>query len=70
MRTQIYSYRIFSSPLQKKGGSIERQNDYALQIASEYNLVLNDELIMTDEGLSAFHAEHVNILWLQASYHR
>lgn len=60
MSAQVYSYRRFSSPLQKKGGSLERQNDYALQIAREYGLVLNDDLIMTDEGLSAFHAEHVN----------
>ncbi|TKF29314.1 recombinase family protein [Enterovibrio norvegicus] len=60
MVAQVYSYRRFSSPQQKFGGSIERQNDYANLIAEEYGLTLNEKLVMTDEGLSAFHAEHVS----------
>ncbi|HCM0971653.1 recombinase family protein [Vibrio parahaemolyticus] len=60
MTAQVYSYRRFSSPLQKQGGSIQRQSDYAIEIAKEFGLELNEDLIMTDDGLSAFSSEHVN----------
>ncbi|WP_064604405.1 recombinase family protein [Photobacterium sp. J15] len=60
MAAQVYSYRRFSSHQQKHGGSIERQSDYAKQVAEEHALRLNEDLVMTDEGLSAFHAEHVS----------
>ncbi|EPF9726325.1 recombinase family protein [Vibrio fluvialis] len=60
MTAQVYSYRRFSSPIQKQGGSIQRQSDYAIEIAKEFGLELNEDLIMTDDGLSAFSAEHVN----------
>ncbi|WP_198590519.1 recombinase family protein [Vibrio cyclitrophicus] len=59
MSAQVYSYKRFSSIEQRKGSSLERQTDYAKKIAKKYNLRLNEELNMTDEALSAFHAEHV-----------
>ncbi|WP_196356351.1 recombinase family protein, partial [Vibrio harveyi] len=55
---QIYSYQRFSSPEQARGGSIQRQDDYAKRVAKEYGLTLNEDLIITDRGLSAFHAQH------------
>ncbi len=59
MAAQVYSYRRFSSPTQKHGGSLQRQSDYAEEIAKEYGLELNQDLVMTDDGLSAFSAEHI-----------
>ncbi|ENM5903940.1 recombinase family protein [Vibrio mimicus] len=56
---EVYSYSRFSSAKQKKGGSVERQLDYARKVAEEYGLTLNKELMMLDEGLSAFHAQHM-----------
>ncbi|WP_197485274.1 MULTISPECIES: recombinase family protein [unclassified Vibrio] len=59
MAAQVYLYNRFSSVEQRKGGSLERQAEYAKNIAKKYGLKINDELIMTDEGLSAFHAKHL-----------
>lgn len=55
---QVYSYNRFSDMEQKKGSSLARQENYALKAAKEYGLELNEELIMTDLGKSAFHANH------------
>ncbi|RBP84253.1 recombinase family protein [Marinomonas rhizomae] len=59
MNAQVYSYQRFSSPLQEKGTSLKRQTDYAIEVADRHGLRLNKDLVMTDKGLSAFHAEHV-----------
>ncbi|MCC4854833.1 recombinase family protein [Vibrio lentus] len=60
MLAQVYSYKRFSSVEQKKGNSLERQNNYAIEIAKKYKLKLNEDLDMTDEALLAFHDEHVS----------
>ncbi|MEZ8786945.1 recombinase family protein [Vibrio splendidus] len=58
---QVYSYSRFSDMEQRKGSSLARQEDYALKAANKYGLKLNEELIMTDLGKSAFHAEHKRV---------
>ncbi|MFL9756680.1 recombinase family protein [Vibrio cyclitrophicus] len=55
---QVYSYRRFSNIEQEKGSSIARQKMHAENIANEYGLEINQDLVMTDRGFSAFHAEH------------
>lgn len=55
---KVYSYLRFSRPEQAKGSSIERQLKFAEDYANKHNLVLDDSLIMTDKGLSAFHGTH------------
>lgn len=57
-KAQVYSYRRFSNIEQEKGTSIARQEKYAQKIAEKYGLEINKDLVMTDRGLSAFHAEH------------
>ncbi|EKK9973581.1 recombinase family protein [Vibrio natriegens] len=57
-KAQVYSYRRFSSLEQEMGSSIQRQEEYAQEIAKEYGLEINKDLVMTDRGLSGFHAEH------------
>lgn len=57
-KPQVYSYRRFSSPLQEKGTSLVRQSKLIKEVAEKFNLEVNDSLVMTDRGLSAFHAEH------------
>lgn len=57
-KAQVYSYRRFSSLEQEMGGSVKRQEEYAQGIAEKYGLEINEELVMTDRGLSGFHAEH------------
>ncbi|RZP86205.1 recombinase family protein [Vibrio vulnificus] len=57
-KPQVYSYRRFSSPLQEKGTSLARQTKLIEEVASRFNLEINESLVMTDRGLSAFHAEH------------
>ncbi|EPE6794421.1 recombinase family protein [Vibrio alginolyticus] len=55
---EVYSYRRFSNIEQEKGTSLARQDKYAYEIAEKYGLTVNEDLILTDKGLSAFHAEH------------
>ncbi|MBF4249338.1 recombinase family protein, partial [Vibrio anguillarum] len=55
---QVYSYSRFSDMEQKKGSSLARQEDYAKKAAEQHGLELNDELVFTDLGKSAFHAIH------------
>ena len=59
MSAQVYSYQRFSRHVQKSGTSLKRQQEYARKIAKKYDLTINKELVMTDEGRSAFHAEHI-----------
>lgn len=58
----IYSYSRFSNIEQEKGHSLERQAGKAdkiiEEIKQEYGLEVNTDLVMTDKGLSAFHADH------------
>lgn len=55
---QVYSYSRFSRMKQKDGDSIRRQAMYAEKIAKEYNLTINEDLVFSDHGKSAFHADH------------
>lgn len=61
-KPMIYSYSRFSNIEQEKGHSLERQAKKAAKIIEsvkkEYGLEVNTDLVMTDKGLSAFHAEH------------
>lgn len=58
MRAKVYSYIRFSDEKQAAGSSLERQSEYAAQVAKRKGLVLDEELRMFDAGLSAFHADH------------
>ena len=57
-KPQIYSYRRFSNIRQDKGRSIARQKKLIEDIAEKFNLPVNDDFVMTDQGLSAFHGHH------------
>lgn len=59
MRGLVYSYMRFSDPRQAAGHSRERQEAYAAKWAAEHGLQLDDKLTMLDEGLSAYHQQHV-----------
>jgi len=56
---KVYSYIRFSDARQASGASSERQSAYAEQWAAQHGLVLDDQLSMRDEGLSAFHQKHI-----------
>ncbi|WP_417882776.1 recombinase family protein [Vibrio rumoiensis] len=58
VKPQIYSYRRFSNIRQEKGRSIARQKKLIDEIAEKYNLSINEDFVMTDQGLSAFHGHH------------
>ena len=55
----VYSYSRFSDPRQSKGHSLERQAAYAARWAAEHGLPLDESLTLRDEGLSAYHQQHV-----------
>lgn len=57
-KPQIYSYRRFSNLRQEKGRSLARQKKLTAEIAEKFDLSLNDDFLMTDKGLSAFHGHH------------
>ncbi len=59
MKPKCYSYSRFSSPEQKKGDSLRRQNEYAEKWAQKNGFELDDTLRMQDEGLSAFRGAHI-----------
>jgi len=56
---RVYSYLRFSDPRQAAGSSSERQAAYAARWAAEHGLVLDESLTLRDEGLSAYHQQHV-----------
>ncbi|WP_313226765.1 recombinase family protein [Stutzerimonas chloritidismutans] len=56
---RVYSYLRFSDPRQATGSSADRQLLYAQKWAVERGLVLDESLSMRDEGLSAYHQQHV-----------
>ena len=59
MKQKVYSYIRFSTPEQAKGHSLDRQMTYAREYAEKHNLVLDESLTMRDEGLSAYHQNHI-----------
>jgi DNA invertase Pin-like site-specific DNA recombinase len=56
---RVYSYLRFSDPRQATGSSADRQLMYAQKWAAERGLLLDESLSMRDEGLSAYHQQHV-----------
>jgi DNA invertase Pin-like site-specific DNA recombinase len=59
MSAKVYSYLRFSDAKQASGASSDRQRAYAAKWAQDHGLVLDEDLSMQDEGLSAFHQRHV-----------
>ncbi|WFF83420.1 recombinase family protein [Delftia tsuruhatensis] len=55
----VYSYLRFSDPKQSTGNSTDRQLAYAEKWASEHGLQLDSSLTLRDEGLSAYHQQHI-----------
>ena len=55
----VYSYLRFSDPKQSTGSSTDRQLAYAEKWASEHGLQLDSSLTLRDEGLSAYHQQHI-----------
>lgn len=55
----VYSYTRFSDPKQSDGTSAKRQIEYAEKIAARVNLPLDETLTLKDEGLSAYHSQHI-----------
>lgn len=49
----------FSDPRQAIGSSADRQLQYAQKWAADRGLVLDESLSLRDEGLSAYHQQHV-----------
>ncbi|WP_334150941.1 recombinase family protein [Hyphomicrobium sp.] len=58
-KPKAYSYLRFSTPEQGQGDSRRRQLQLAEKYAAKHGLVLDDELRMSDEGVSAFRAKNV-----------
>ena len=59
MTPSVYSYLRFSTPEQAEGHSLKRQEDYAKHYADKHGLTLNKSLTLKDEGLSAYHQDHI-----------
>ena len=57
-RVKAYSYIRFSTPEQRKGDSLRRQTELSDKFIEEHNLSLVTDIIMNDEGLSAYHGTH------------
>lgn len=57
---RVYSYIRFSDARQAIGASAERQAAYAARWAAEHGMVLDEQLTLRDEGLSAYHQRHVS----------
>lgn len=55
---RAFSYIRFSSPEQEKGDSLRRQVEAAREFAEARGLTLDDQLRMTDRGLSAYKGRH------------
>lgn len=56
---RVYSYLRFSDPRQATGSSADRQLQYAQRWAAERGLLLDESLSLRDEGLSAYHQQHI-----------
>lgn len=59
INARVYSYLRFSDPKQATGSSADRQLQYAQRWAAERGLQLDESLSLRDEGLSAYHQQHV-----------
>ena len=59
LNARVYSYLRFSDPKQATGSSADRQLQYAQRWAAERGLQLDESLSLRDEGLSAYHQQHV-----------
>ena len=57
--TKAYSYLRFSTTEQAHGDSRRRQTEMTERYAAKHGLILDDELRMKDEGVSAFRAKNV-----------
>lgn len=55
----VYSYRRFSSGRQAKGHSLDRQTAAARRWCDEHDYELNDDLVVSDLGVSAFTGDNV-----------
>lgn len=55
---QVYSYSRFSKLRQRDGDSLRRQREFAEKVAEDNGLTINEDLVFSDHGKSAFHAEH------------
>lgn len=58
-RSKAYSYLRFSTPEQGLGDSRRRQVQLAEKYAAKHGLVLDHDLRMADEGVSAYQAKNV-----------
>lgn len=56
---RLYSYIRFSTPEQAAGSSSARQIEFAEQYAAQNGLMLDTSLTLRDEGLSAYHQNHI-----------
>ncbi|MCA6062906.1 recombinase family protein [Thalassolituus marinus] len=56
---RLYSYIRFSTPEQAAGSSTTRQTEFAERYAAENGLYLDTSLTLRDEGLSAYHQNHI-----------
>ena len=59
MKPLLYSYIRFSTLEQSEGQSLNRQMNYAKEVAQEKGLALDDSLTMKDLGLSAYHKANI-----------
>ena len=58
MEPKAYSYIRFSSPEQEKGDSLRRQIQLSEEYCKQHGLILEDTLLLTDKGLSAYKGNH------------
>lgn len=58
-KTKAYSYLRFSTPEQGQGDSRRRQTQLAEGYAAKHGLILDNDLRMSDEGVSAYQAKNV-----------
>ena len=56
---KVYSYIRFSSKEQADGTSAKRQLKFAERWAQEHDMVLDITLILSDEGKSGYHGDHI-----------
>jgi len=58
LRRTAYSYVRFSSKIQERGASLDRQTELSERYVKDKNLVLDDSLKLQDLGVSAFRAKN------------
>jgi DNA invertase Pin-like site-specific DNA recombinase len=60
IQTRVYSYRRFSSGRQASGHSLERQSASARAWCAENGYILDEELVISDLGVSAFGGKNAS----------